>query len=315
MSRPGRTRTCAHLFVGQASWPLDDGTKRIAAFAVAEVGVEPTSTSLSDWRLCLFAYPAVIPWCRIAGTGVEPRRAEFMRLGRAPAHPPLIQSQAPVSSRARRPHEGRSGTSPAWGIIGISNLRFQISNGQMADDREQREHSENRSGPCGSRTRLSSVRGWRPGPIDQRAIDRECAGQESNLHSRWRVGYSHLGSPMPSRRESPAPPMGFEPTVSWLTTRRGRPAPLQGREHRTEWPRRESNPQTPASEAGGFAGLPTGPDPVTRSGSRGTRTHKRDRPAARVQDGPLIRPVGFRRTASSSGGWNRTSDLHVQGVA
>jgi hypothetical protein len=28
VSRPGRTRTCGHLFVRQASWPLDDGTKQ-----------------------------------------------------------------------------------------------------------------------------------------------------------------------------------------------------------------------------------------------------------------------------------------------
>ncbi len=43
--------------------------------------------------------------------------------------------------------------------------------------------------------------------------------------------------------------------------------------------------------------------------------------ATRFQDGPLIRPVGFRRSIivtanlSSSGGWNRTSGLHVQSVA
>ena len=37
------------------------------------------------------------------------------------------------------------------------------------------------------------------------------------------------------------------------------------------------------------------------------------------QDRPLIRPVGFRRltisSSISSGGWNRTSGLHVQSVA
>jgi hypothetical protein len=40
--------------------PLDQGTLsnfRINT-AVAEVGVEPTSTRLSIWRLCQFAYPA-----------------------------------------------------------------------------------------------------------------------------------------------------------------------------------------------------------------------------------------------------------------
>jgi len=41
-------------------------------------------------------------------------------------------------------------------------------------------------------------------PIDQRAKTirrRECAGQELNLQCpEGRVGYSHLGTPMPSRR-------------------------------------------------------------------------------------------------------------------
>ena len=55
VSRPGRTRTCAILLVRQASSPLDDGTMR----KVAEVGVEPTGTRLSTWRLCQFAYPAI----------------------------------------------------------------------------------------------------------------------------------------------------------------------------------------------------------------------------------------------------------------
>jgi hypothetical protein len=58
-----------------------------------------------------------------------------------------------------------------------------------------------RSDPCESRTRLSSVRGWCPGPIDERADEIQSAGQELNLQRRkGGVGYGHLGSPMPSRR-------------------------------------------------------------------------------------------------------------------
>jgi hypothetical protein len=57
-SHPGRTRTCDILLVRQASWPLDDGTRNKRIRSVAEVGVEPTSTSLSSWRLCRFAYSA-----------------------------------------------------------------------------------------------------------------------------------------------------------------------------------------------------------------------------------------------------------------
>src|SRR5438876_1434956 len=53
------------------------------------------------------------------------------------------------------------------------------------------------SGPQGFRSPLAGLKDRRPhqksnGPSD-------CVGQESNLHSTVRVGYSHLGSPMPSR--------------------------------------------------------------------------------------------------------------------
>ena len=54
------------------------------------------------------------------------------------------------------------------------------------------------SSPYGNRTHPSSLRGWRP--FADRRTGHECVGQELNLHSFTRVGYSHLGSPMPSRR-------------------------------------------------------------------------------------------------------------------
>ena len=79
------------------------------------------------------------------------------------------------------------------------------------------------------------------------------------------MGYGHLGSPMPSRRiVAGAPPTGVEPAISRLTTGRACHQ-LRGGVAR-EWPRWESNPQTPASEAGGFAGLPTGPSGVPGAG-------------------------------------------------
>ena len=95
-SRPGRTRTCAILLVRQASWPLDDGTG-----PVAEVGVEPTSTSLSNWRLCQFAYPAILNGqLRAWESNPNP---EFMRLGRAPALPQSPRGDS--NSHAQDGHE------------------------------------------------------------------------------------------------------------------------------------------------------------------------------------------------------------------
>jgi hypothetical protein len=52
--------------------------------------------------------------------------------------------------------------------------------------------------PYGNRTHPSGLRGRRP--FADRRTGRQCVGQELNLHSVTRVGYSHLGSPMPSRR-------------------------------------------------------------------------------------------------------------------
>ena len=53
------------------------------------------------------------------------------------------------------------------------------------------------SDPCGNRTRLTNVRGWRPEPIDERAILFSSApGRSRTCKARRRVGYSHLSLPM-----------------------------------------------------------------------------------------------------------------------
>jgi hypothetical protein len=63
------------------------------------------------------------------------------------------------------------------------------------------------SDPCGNRTRLCGLRGRRPVPIDERA---DCSsvfkltsasGRSRTCIADRRVGYSHLGAPMPSRRD------------------------------------------------------------------------------------------------------------------
>ncbi len=79
--------------------------------AVARVGVEPTDTRPSTWPRCQLAYRAINTVS--CGSGSRTSASERMKLGRAPAHP---QSQAPVSSRADRPHEGQPGTCLAWEV-------------------------------------------------------------------------------------------------------------------------------------------------------------------------------------------------------
>ena len=166
-SRPGRTRTCAILYVRQASSPLDDGTR---FGRVARVGVEPTGTRLSTWPRCQLAYRAVnTDGC---GSGSRTSASERMKLGRAPAHP---QSQAPVSSRARRTYEARPGTCPPGGSSRRGEIRTPTPRGHVRL-RPARlpvpPPGESRSGPCGNRTRLSSLRGWCPVPIDERTVIR-----------------------------------------------------------------------------------------------------------------------------------------------
>jgi hypothetical protein len=72
--------------------------------------------------------------------------------------------------------------------------------------------------PCGNRTRLCGLRGRRPGPIDERA-DRfkemhNASSRSRTCTARRRVGYSHLGTPMPSRRELSVTRAGVEPASS-----------------------------------------------------------------------------------------------------
>jgi hypothetical protein len=122
-SRPGRTRTCAILLVRQASSPLDDGTR---FGRVARVGFDPTGTRLSTWPRCQLAYRAVNT--DSCGSGSRTSASERMKLGRAPAHP---QSQAPVSSRADRPHESQPGTCLAWEISRRGEIRTPTPRGHV----------------------------------------------------------------------------------------------------------------------------------------------------------------------------------------
>src|SRR5439155_10253954 len=62
----------------------------------------------------------------------------------------------------------------------------------------------------------------RPATTPRGPPGQQCVGQESNLHSQRRVGYSHVGSPMPSRRVRLAR-VGIEPTASPGLRRSGLP--------------------------------------------------------------------------------------------
>ena len=111
-----------------------------------------------------------------------------MKLGRAPAHP---QSQAPVSSRADRPHEGQPGTCLTWENPSPTNQSPEGDSNSHASGARASEArasaipppGESSSGPCGNRTRLSSLRGWCPEPIDERTFieNRQWVVKELNL--------------------------------------------------------------------------------------------------------------------------------------
>jgi hypothetical protein len=74
---------------------------------------------------------------------------------------------------------------------------------------------------------------------------------------RMRVGYSHLGSPVPSRHVLSVPWMGFEPMLS--TVRAWRPLRAGPPGHVRQWPRGELNPQHPSFSKRVVCRLPTGP--------------------------------------------------------
>ena len=188
-SDPGWTRTIVAWMWARSLCRWTTGP-----ISVAEVGIEPTN---SHQALDLAALPICVlghtlehspltsyhsPSCggRIR-TGVE----RLMRPCWEPDSSPL------------RSDQGESRTPTPEGTDVLSAVCLPVPPlGQIS--------------PYGNRTHLSSVRGWCPLPIDQRAG--KCVGQESNLHSFLRVGYSHLGSPMPSRRILSVARVGVEPT-------------------------------------------------------------------------------------------------------
>jgi hypothetical protein len=166
-----------------------------------------------------------------------------------------------------------------------------------------------------------------------------------------------------SIRSDPAPPMGFEPTISTLTGWRALRAAPRGhnfavengsggirtlsisrserewsasclpsqvslpiasrvvRSSGREYPGWDSNPQAPGFKPGRSTDWRTWAPPIGGLASRRKpwdSNPQAARAATCFQDRPLIRPVGFRRPTAiifSSGGWNRTSGLHVQSVA
>lgn len=109
----------------------------------------------------------------VAEAGFEPAWERLMRPCWQPNSSPLRsdqgESRTPTPVTARRSERRVSAGSTTWS-----------------------------SSPYGNRTHPSSLRGWHPDAA--RRTGQECVGQELNLHSVPRVGYSHLGSPMLSRR-------------------------------------------------------------------------------------------------------------------
>jgi hypothetical protein len=154
------------LDVGQESSPLDHGT-----IAVAELGIEPT---IDHHALDLVALPICVLGRSSCGGRIRTGARRLMRPCWKPDSSPLRsdqgESRTPTPVTARRSERRVSACSTTWPI----------------------------SSPYGNRTHPSSLRGWRP--FADRRTGRQCVGQELNLHSVTRVGYSHLGSPMPSRR-------------------------------------------------------------------------------------------------------------------
>ena len=151
--------------VSQVSLPLDDGTVR-----VAKVGFEPTLDRLSTCSLCLLAYLAV-----------KSREPDLNRRGTA------YETVLEPDSSPPRVTVTKGRVELPWGryprqVLSLLRLPFR--------------HLAISSSPDGNRTHLCSVRGCRPGPIDDRALG-ECVEQESNLHIlRRRAGYSRPVSPV-----------------------------------------------------------------------------------------------------------------------
>ena len=108
---------------------------------------------------------------------------------------------------------------------------------------------------------------------------------------------------------------GVEPSASLVLSESGLPIAYRAENvaPMTQYPGWESNPQAPGFKPGRSAvGVP-GPFEAEAVGLEPTSG---DDAATCFQDRPLIRPDGFREGLNrSSGGWNRTSGLHIQSVA
>jgi hypothetical protein len=146
-----------------------------------------------------------------------------------------------------------------------------------------RFHSRLLKGPPGSRTRTSSIPGRCAAhrtPADPPGTGRsgdpqvELRVRESNPSARlMRPGRTpahpqSVGSGKQMRRDGVEPPgpgreRGLQPRGPCQCPTGASSRALSSA---LEWPRRDSNPHTPASEAGGFASLPTGPWSVPGGG-------------------------------------------------
>ena len=148
--------------------------------SVARVGFEPTGTRLSTWPRCQLAYRAINSDNRGSGSRTSP--SERMKLGRAPAHP---QSQAPVSSRADRPHEGQPGTCLAWEVsITIDQSPGGDSNSHASGARA----SEARASASSATRRVVQWSVRESNPPSQLEGLMSCADRRTDLHRELPVG-------------------------------------------------------------------------------------------------------------------------------
>ena len=193
-SDPGWNRTIVFLAVDQASLPLDHGI-------ASDRGRSRTCniTRLSTWSLCQFAYSAA-------------------------------KLQAPVSSRAHRPHEGRLGACQACNRVRVA-LHCSVPDAVFLRFRKRKQHY------TGVRRALvTKGRVELPRPNGHDILSVACLpipplrlsafqdvhyfrlpvvsapGRSRTCTARRRVGYGHGGSPMPSRRMLQVAQVGVEPT-------------------------------------------------------------------------------------------------------
>ena len=202
------------------------------------MGFEPTGTRPSTWSRCQLAYRAVNT--DSCGSGSRTSASERMKLGRAPAHP---QSQAPVSSRADRPHEGQPGTCLAWEVsITIDQSPGGDSNSHASGARA----SEARASTSSATRRVVQWSVRESNPPSQLEGLMSCADRRTDLHrnSQWVAKESNL-----SPSASPLDGNGF-------TGRREEHHPREPSSSSTGGSRTH---RIPGFEPGRFAGLRTVP--------------------------------------------------------